>query len=87
MKAADYVEYDFIPQDTKHFKHQGFCVMDVLLGVYANLPRNKKLTKEWIIEKCGLNKQQDYYEPDDDEINRMHNERDEWYINNDNWQQ
>ena len=52
MKSAKYVDYDFIPHDTKHFKHEGFCVVDVLLGVYANLPRNKKLTREWIMERC-----------------------------------
>ena len=51
MKAADYVDYEFIPQDTTHFKHEGFCVVDVLLGAYAKLPRNKKLTREWIMEQ------------------------------------
>ena len=71
MRAAKYVTYDFIPEDTKHFKHDGFCVIDVLLGVYANLPRNKKLTREWIIQRCG-DKDNNIY-ADDYELENLRN--------------
>jgi 5-methylcytosine-specific restriction endonuclease McrA len=84
MKAADYVDYEFIPQDTKHFKHEGFCVVDVLLGVYAKLPRNKKLTREWIMEQCKSNNQV-YFEDDSDEARRMCELETDWVKNKDNW--
>ena len=63
MKSGKYVDYDFIPHDTTHFKEGGFCVVDVLLGVYAGLPRNKKLTREWIMERC---QHQEYYAKDEE---------------------
>ena len=42
MRNASYLNYDFIPHDTQHFKNQGFCVFDVFLNFYAQLKNNKK---------------------------------------------
>ena len=42
MRNASYLNYDFIPHDTQHFKDPGFCVFDVFLNFYAQLKNNKK---------------------------------------------
>jgi hypothetical protein len=45
MRNASYLNYDFIPHDTQHFKHHCFCVFDVFLNFYAQLKNNKKYKK------------------------------------------
>ena len=50
MKAAQYVEYDFIPSDDKYLQNQGFCVLDQFLGIYG--PLIKKLDRAYFIDMC-----------------------------------
>ncbi len=50
MRSADHVEYDFIPSDDKLLQNDGFCVLDVFLGIYSKLI--KKLTREFFIDLC-----------------------------------
>ena len=45
MRAATYVDYDFIPADTTHLKNEGFCVIDRLLGKYKDL---EERMAQWI---------------------------------------
>ena len=45
MRAATYVDYDFIPADTTHLKNEGFCVIDHLLGKYKDL---EERMSQWI---------------------------------------
>jgi predicted N-acyltransferase len=45
MRNASYLNYDFIPHDTQHFKNQGFCVFDVFLNFYAQLKNIKNKYK------------------------------------------
>jgi hypothetical protein len=58
MRSANKHEYDFIPENTKHMKNEGFCVIDTFLAEYADLPRNKhkNITREWITSRCQFKK-------------------------------
>ena len=51
MRDAKPVKYGFIPSDGKYDKNEGFCVFDVIEGIYS--PLKKKMTREWLINKVG----------------------------------
>ena len=51
MRDAKPVNYGFIPSDGKYDKNQGFCVFDIIEGIYA--PLKKKMTREWLIKRVG----------------------------------
>ena len=50
MFAAKPVVYDFIPNDEKFNKNNGFCVSDVFISLYKN--QIKKLTLDKFIDMC-----------------------------------
>ena len=50
MFAAKPVVYDFIPNDEKFNKNNGFCVSDVFVSLYKN--QIKKLTLDKFIDMC-----------------------------------
>ena len=50
MKAAQPVEYSFIPTDHSLIKTPGFCVLDQFLGIYS--PLIKHLTHDYFINSC-----------------------------------
>ena len=47
MRRASPVQYSFIPQDVKHQKNEGFCVIDNFVGIYNPLIRH--MTKDYFI--------------------------------------
>ena len=50
MRAANPVEYSFIPTDHSLIKTPGFCVLDQFLGIYS--PLIKHLNKDYFINLC-----------------------------------
>ena len=50
MKSAKQVIYDFIPNDEKFNKNNGFCVSDVFVSLYKN--KIKSLTLDKFIDMC-----------------------------------
>ena len=50
MRAAQPVEYSFIPTDHSLIKTPGFCVLDQFLGIYS--PLIKHLNKDYFINLC-----------------------------------
>ena len=86
MRSATYANYDFIPQDTTHLKDDGFCVVDVLLGVYGDLPRNKKLTREWIEEQCGYSSKAVGMPLTDEDLERFQLENPAYEKDSANWE-
>ena len=49
MRRSMPVRYGFIPENAKHQKNEGLCVVDNFVGIYG--PLIKKLTREYFIEK------------------------------------
>ena len=47
MRRASPVQYSFIPEDAKHQKNDGFCVIDNFIGIYG--PLIKHMTKDYFI--------------------------------------
>ena len=47
MRNSTPVTYGFIPEDAKHQKHEGFCVIDNFVGIYN--PLIKHMTKDYFI--------------------------------------
>jgi hypothetical protein len=45
MRSAKPIKYSFIPEDLSNLEHEGFCVIDNLVGV--NGKSIKKVTREW----------------------------------------
>ena len=50
MRAAQPVEYSFIPTDHSLIKTPGFCVLDQFLGIYS--PLIKHMNKDYFINLC-----------------------------------
>ena len=48
MKKSTPVKYGFIPEDAKHQKNEGFCVIDNFVGIYG--PLIKRVTRESIVD-------------------------------------
>jgi len=52
MRAAQFVKYDFIPDDVnKYDTEQGTCAIDIFVGIYS--PLIKSITRESFIELCS----------------------------------
>ena len=77
MRNASYLNYDWIPHDTQHFKNQGFCVVDVFLNVYALL-KNIKKYKRMDFEECGIKYDTDKYYTDS-ELEKISQDMPEYY--------
>jgi len=50
MKSAKPIKYNFFQSDDQYLKENGFCVIDIFVGIYG--PLIKKLTRDYFIKLC-----------------------------------